>query len=87
MKDSGTVYWNSPNNGANNASGFTALPGGIRYYGFYYIHTTGVWWTSTSDTGPFPYRGGKYILENSFNNLGFGYSDPNAALSVRCVKD
>jgi uncharacterized protein (TIGR02145 family) len=87
MKDTSVVYWNSPNIGANNASGFTALPGGLRYYQFYGIGTTGEWWTSTPDTGAFPYRGGSYAVVNGSTVMGIGESDPNAALSIRCIRD
>jgi uncharacterized protein (TIGR02145 family) len=32
LKETGTNHWNSPNTGANNEYGFTALPGGTRGY-------------------------------------------------------
>ncbi len=32
LKESGTTHWISPNEGATNESGFTALPSGYRYY-------------------------------------------------------
>jgi uncharacterized protein (TIGR02145 family) len=33
LKATGTEYWNSPNEGANNESGYSALPGGFRHSG------------------------------------------------------
>jgi uncharacterized protein (TIGR02145 family) len=50
LKQSGTLFWKSPNEGANNASGFTALPGGNRDGGnayFNYLRFLGQWWTAT----------------------------------------
>jgi uncharacterized protein (TIGR02145 family) len=37
MKTIGTTYWNSPNTGATNESGFSALPSGFRGYGTFFI--------------------------------------------------
>jgi uncharacterized protein (TIGR02145 family) len=49
LKEIGTDYWVSPNTGATNESGFTALPGGFRYYDglFHDFGFSGYWWTST----------------------------------------
>lgn len=49
LKETGTTYWNSPNTGATNTSGFTALPGGNRYdYGaFFNVGSSALFWTAT----------------------------------------
>jgi uncharacterized protein (TIGR02145 family) len=48
MKETGTVYWNSPNTGATNSSGFSARGSGNRAPtgGFLYNKTSAYWWTS-----------------------------------------
>jgi uncharacterized protein (TIGR02145 family) len=86
LKEYGTVHWISPNVGATNESGFSALPGGFRGYNgvYYYINVFGDWWTSTSrlkDTGSFIHLGNndyKATTDNYFMVGGF---------SVRCIKD
>ena len=40
LKETGTEHWFSPNTGATNESGFTALPGGIVIYAAYFGLTT-----------------------------------------------
>lgn len=84
LKETGTTHWASPNTGATNESGFTALPAGGRGIHF---NSLGLWtffWSSTeysstiswswylyySDTGVYRY--------SFFNSLGF---------SVRCLRD
>ena len=49
MKVPGTQYWNSPNTGATNESGFSALPGGSRTAVGYFsiLGGGGFWWSST----------------------------------------
>jgi uncharacterized protein (TIGR02145 family) len=47
MKSTNTL-WQSPNTGANNESGFTGIPGGLRYYldGVYFdLGGAGNWWS------------------------------------------
>lgn len=54
LKESGTIHWSSPNEGATNETGFTGLPGGGRssYNGnFSGLRTWGEWWSSTEGIG------------------------------------
>jgi uncharacterized protein (TIGR02145 family) len=86
MKETGITHWLSPNTGATNSSGFTALPGGYRYIDgtFNDIGNYGLWWSS--------YRLDLYIsiMSLDYNNgkASIG-NDPNAGIgySVRCLKD
>ena len=86
LKETGTTHWISPNTGATNSSGFTALPGGNRYsYGsFLYLGDFGYWWSSSEYSG----------TDAWFRGLGYNYSqvDRNNSskaygFSVRCLKD
>ncbi len=47
MKSTGTQYWQSPNTGATNQSGFSGLPGGCRAPSFSEIDQSGYWWSSS----------------------------------------
>jgi uncharacterized protein (TIGR02145 family) len=84
LKGTGTTRWQSPNTGATNESGFTAMPGGYSGYGSYYMGNSGQWWSSSSySTTSARYRSMGYdatiVYRNSFvKSNGF---------SVRCVKD
>ena len=78
--------WVSPNMGATNSSGFSALPGGIRYYygDFSTITGVGVLWSSSVWSGSNAW----IRLLTSDNSLvyrsNFGRT---SGLSVRCVRD
>jgi uncharacterized protein (TIGR02145 family) len=51
LKETGTTHWESPNTGATNETGFTALPGGFRNYdgNFLNIGYNGLWWSATEN--------------------------------------
>jgi len=80
-----TSFWQAPNTGATNESGFTGLPGGSRSSsvgGFGAWGTIGWWWSSSYAW----YRalGYEYGYVNRINGAA-GYT--RAGLSVRCLKD
>jgi uncharacterized protein (TIGR02145 family) len=95
LKETGTIHWQSPNKGATNESGFTALPGaffsslGI----FFDLGIEGGWHSSTENYHVLPdNRGAGYQLDT-----WLVYSDgvnivpvvpgKKEGFSVRCVKD
>jgi uncharacterized protein (TIGR02145 family) len=90
MKATGTVYWNSPNTGAANESGFSALPGGYRYKGgggsfsFVIIRRTAVFWSATE--GDFNNAWNRFLYDNTgYVNRFNDYKSVGA--SVRCLRD
>lgn len=85
MKYIGTSYWSSPNSGANNSTGFTALPGGTRTSAgaFSTINTRFYSWSTTVSGNDAFYRSLLY----SYNTIGRATSSKDNAYSVRCVKD
>jgi len=79
--------WNFPNQGANNLSGFSALPGGAFsvQYGHIGLGLSGTWWSSTITQNSYP----RYYTLNwdyptlyQFNNWWQNYG-----ASIRCIKD
>jgi uncharacterized protein (TIGR02145 family) len=87
LKEASTTHWNSPNTGATNSSGFSALPGGSRASNgtFYGIGNNGYWWSSMAydaanswSRGIFYYGANVYRSTNYNSDYGF---------SVRCVKN
>jgi len=87
MKEAGTSHWDSPNY-ANNKSGFTALPGGVRSHAsavFSEAGGLGQWWSSNERdaTTAFSIR---LRNNNSGGNLSTYYQKSHG-YSVRCIKD
>ncbi len=86
MKETGTIHWQSPNTGATNSSGYTALPGGYRSIdGYFYSLTSyAYFWESSDYSSSEAYR---YYLIYGYNHLsGYVYSKI-FGYSVRCVQD
>ena len=90
LKETGTLNWKTPNTGATNSSGFTALPSGVRYSIVYTFGTFGnaggysSWWSSTADGAN--RANGRELNYNSLN-AGRGSYLNQIGIAVRCVKD
>jgi uncharacterized protein (TIGR02145 family) len=86
LKETGTTHWESPNEGATNETGFTALPGGNRNNNgaFNEIGTNGFWWSSTESAAATAwYRAIYYNFSSVFR---FSYYKLYG-FSVRCLRD
>lgn len=87
LREAGIAHWITPNTGATNENGFTALPGGSRNGLGSYSPLIGYeadFWTSTTgvvSTGFF-----RFLLYDRINIYRDYYSNV-AGLSVRCLKD
>jgi uncharacterized protein (TIGR02145 family) len=86
LKEIGTAHWISPNTGATNESGFTALPGGFRSSldgSFNDFQYNGYWWTDTENSG-FPwYR----MMFCNYLTVYRNYENKKNGYSVRLIKD
>lgn len=86
LKSTDTTFWQDPNTGATNESGFSALPGGYRTSGgvFEQKGSSGYWWSSSisNSYGSFC----RFMKYNSASlnkiNLSKTYG-----FSIRCTKD
>jgi uncharacterized protein (TIGR02145 family) len=93
LKEAGTTHWLSPNTGATNSIGFTALPGGWRWdesSTFTNINEVGCCWTATEDLMSSQYIPGAFwfaFYYSSKNCGASGTSSKRVGLSVRCIKD
>jgi uncharacterized protein (TIGR02145 family) len=87
MKETGTTHWTSPNTGADNTSGFTALGGStIDYNGvFAILGQTAYWWSSTGVSSTFAFAN-KLFYNNATISQGGGVTKVSGC-SIRCMKD
>lgn len=70
----------------NNASGFTALPGGYRFFVGLFLNAgqDGGWWTSTKHSDGYAWL--RYLYSND-RNIFVNHMHCKMGFSVRCVKD
>jgi uncharacterized protein (TIGR02145 family) len=86
LKETGFIHWLTPNTGATNETGFTALPGGYRAYtgAFKDLGNYGMWWSTTELNTTSAWGRSMYFGNTS---VGRGPDQKNSEFSVRCVKD
>jgi uncharacterized protein (TIGR02145 family) len=86
LKETGIQHWASPNTGATNLTGFTALPGGKRHNNGSYLNIGlhGTWWSSSES-----YTNSAWERDMSSNDSRVGRPSENMRVgaSVRCLKD
>jgi uncharacterized protein (TIGR02145 family) len=88
MKETGFVHWRTPNTGATNLCGFTALPTGLRNYNGVCegLTTFGWFWGSTAfSENLVSFRSIEYN-NDLLGGVGMGIYKPDG-LSVRCIRD
>jgi len=86
LKEAGTAHWDSPNEGATDASGFSALPGGhIRSIGLFFCNThSAVIWSSEEHTQN---NTAWYFTLSHIHECAYIYDMSKASgLSIRCLK-
>jgi uncharacterized protein (TIGR02145 family) len=85
LKETGTTHWNSPNTGATNSSGFTALGGVYRFdNGYYYnLGNSGAFWSSTEGNSNYAWIRG---LDYDGSDVYRGVNGTHQGFGVRCVR-
>jgi uncharacterized protein (TIGR02145 family) len=87
LKEAGTAHWASPNSGATNESGFTALPGGSRgQHGTFDVQGSSAYFWSSTENDPAT----AWLRLLGYDNAGVGrfYIDNlETGCSVRCVRN
>lgn len=86
MKEAGTFHWYSPNNEADNSSGFSGISGGQRGFEgeFYGPGVYGCFWTSTEENET---NARDWFLYNGDAAITRYYDKKVDGFNVRCIKD
>jgi uncharacterized protein (TIGR02145 family) len=86
LKETGTAHWTSPNTGATNETGYTALPGGVRGSDGIYSHIGGLgyWWSPTEYSTTHVWN---RVMTDDYSGVRRIYFNKRYGFSVRCLKD
>ena len=86
LKESGYEHWSYPNSGANNLSGFTALPGGRLFFSYYDALSIYSYFSSSTYSN---YQDNVWICGFEYNIISAFISTTSKqnGLSIRCIKD
>jgi uncharacterized protein (TIGR02145 family) len=86
LKETGIKHWTTPNTGATNETGFTALPNGYRYLDGSIINVglVGFWWTSNEFSSTDAYY--RYMI-CYFSYLSRLNDNKKYGFSVRCLRN
>ncbi len=87
LKEAGLAHWLSPNKGADNSTGFTALPAGLRYFEGSFssvLSYTAFWSASDSTNSNDAWFAGLYYADATFV---IDHRNKKHGFSVRCVKN
>ena len=85
LKETGTAFWDYPNKGATNETGFSALGGGLRDYGsFGEVKRSTHFWSATEYSNTLGiYFGLYYMTANPLKT----YAGKVCGMSIRCMHD
>jgi uncharacterized protein (TIGR02145 family) len=88
LKETGLTHWNTPNTGADNTSGFTGLPGGLRSGddGIFYILNLYGYWHSSDNYNVDTFGWGLVLGYNSTLANAWQMTK-NEGASIRCLKN
>lgn len=86
LKEQGTTHWTTPNTGATNEYGFTAIPAGDRdpSSGFWAFGTSSLWWSATEYDAISVYCRALNSNSSSVENFHGG---KKSGFAVRCLKN
>ncbi|MBN1790916.1 MAG: fibrobacter succinogenes major paralogous domain-containing protein [Bacteroidales bacterium] len=86
MKEADTTHWHSPNTGATNESGFSALPGGYRhgYFTFSALGYCASFWSSSASNNYHAWSRHLIYYDSYITRIDY---DKKYGHSVRCIQD